>query len=116
MTTKLHIDISQGVVDVEGDPELVREVYRDFCDQLLGKVSFAKSSPQAQPASPVVDDPKSDTLADTENYRPANTVACPRPREEACQPHRPASTKATYRLGRIFFEKFKREALIRRLR
>lgn len=35
MHTKLHIDLSQGVVDVEGDLELVREIYSDFKDNLL---------------------------------------------------------------------------------
>lgn len=35
MHAKLHINISQGVVDVEGDLELVREVYTDFKDNLL---------------------------------------------------------------------------------
>lgn len=35
MTTKLHINISQGIIDVEGDPELVRAIYDDFKDQLL---------------------------------------------------------------------------------
>jgi hypothetical protein len=50
MTTKLHIDISQGILDVEGDPELVREVYRDFRDQLIGKVGFGSSTPTPSPA------------------------------------------------------------------
>ena len=35
MTTKLHINISQGIIDVEGDPELVRAIYDDFKEQLL---------------------------------------------------------------------------------
>lgn len=35
MATKLHINISQGVIDIEGDPDLVREIYGDFKDQLL---------------------------------------------------------------------------------
>ncbi|WP_332701137.1 hypothetical protein [Devosia sp.] len=35
MTTKLHINISQGIIDVEGDPELVRTIYNDFKEQLL---------------------------------------------------------------------------------
>jgi hypothetical protein len=34
MTAKLHINIAQGVIDVEGDPDLVREIYADFKDQL----------------------------------------------------------------------------------
>lgn len=35
MTTKLHINISQGVIDIEGDPDFVRDIYADFKDQLL---------------------------------------------------------------------------------
>lgn len=35
MTVKLHINISQGVLDIEGDAELVREIYADFKGQLL---------------------------------------------------------------------------------
>lgn len=35
VTAKLHINISQGIIDVEGDPELVRAVYEDFKIQLL---------------------------------------------------------------------------------
>ncbi|MFN4208288.1 MAG: hypothetical protein ACK4HG_17985 [Agrobacterium albertimagni] len=39
MTAKLHINISQGIIDVEGDPELVRAVYNDFKEQLLTGVA-----------------------------------------------------------------------------
>ena len=39
MTTKLHIDISQGVVSIEGDPGLVREIYSDFKNGLLNQVN-----------------------------------------------------------------------------
>lgn len=35
MTTKLHINLSQGIIDIEGDPDLVREIYSDFRDRLL---------------------------------------------------------------------------------
>lgn len=35
MNTKLHIDILHGVIDIEGDPDLVREIYADFKGQLL---------------------------------------------------------------------------------
>ncbi len=41
MNTKLHIDLSQGVVDVEGDLELVREVYADFKDKMLKGNEFS---------------------------------------------------------------------------
>lgn len=35
MTVKLHINISQGLIEVEGDADLVREIYFDFKEQLL---------------------------------------------------------------------------------
>lgn len=35
MTAKLHINLSQGIIDIEGDPELVREIYADFKDRLV---------------------------------------------------------------------------------
>ncbi len=69
MTTKLHINIAQGIVDVEGDPELVREVYRDFRDQLLSKVIFATPTPSATPAPKVADEPKDDTPAKPKEKR-----------------------------------------------
>jgi hypothetical protein len=33
--SKIHIDLSQGLVEVEGDTDLVREIYRDLKDLLL---------------------------------------------------------------------------------
>lgn len=51
MQTKLHINISQGIIDVEGDPDLVREVYADFKVQLLS-VAKTPAPPAATPASP----------------------------------------------------------------
>lgn len=44
MPTKLHINIPQGVVDVEGDPEFVREIYADFKDKLLNEKSISSRS------------------------------------------------------------------------
>jgi hypothetical protein len=45
MTAKLHINISQGVLDIEGDPDLVREIYTDFKGQLLASVTGRNPSP-----------------------------------------------------------------------
>ncbi|WP_428028175.1 hypothetical protein [Altererythrobacter sp.] len=41
MMTKLHINLAQGIVDVEGDPEFVSRVYSDFKDQLLSGTAFS---------------------------------------------------------------------------
>ena len=43
-TAKLHIDLSQGVIDIEGDPDFVREIYSDFKDQLTSGARFASPS------------------------------------------------------------------------
>ena len=40
MTIKLHINISQGIIDVEGDAAFVREIYANFKDQLLSGVKL----------------------------------------------------------------------------
>ena len=53
MTTKLHINISQGIIDVEGDPDLVRAIYDDFKHQLLDavkRVPPASAAPAPAPA------------------------------------------------------------------
>ena len=48
MHTKLHIDLSQGIVDVEGDIEIVREVYADFKERLMKGNEFSPiSTPKA---------------------------------------------------------------------
>ena len=39
--TKLHINLSKGVVDVEGDPDFVREVYADFKKGLLNGTGYS---------------------------------------------------------------------------
>lgn len=52
MTAKLHINISQGVLDIEGEPDLVREIYADFKDQLLSKATFASPPPPPAPPAP----------------------------------------------------------------
>lgn len=49
MIAKLHINISQGVLDIEGEPDLVREIYADFKDQLLSKATFASPPPTPTP-------------------------------------------------------------------
>ena len=66
MHAKLYINISERVVEVEGDPEFVREVYADFKDRLLNgldntpenpilngsSVKIKKSSPNRKKRSP----------------------------------------------------------------
>ena len=49
MTAKLHINISQGIIDIEGEADLVREIYADFKEQLLNGVTSATSATPSQP-------------------------------------------------------------------
>jgi hypothetical protein len=55
MTTKLHIDMSQGVIDIEGDPDLVREIYRDMKEHLLSGVPPSQGRAAAVVAAPASD-------------------------------------------------------------
>lgn len=49
MTSKLHINLSQGIIDVEGDPALVRAIYDDFKERLLHNATIvAASTPSPQ--------------------------------------------------------------------
>ncbi|WP_027233205.1 hypothetical protein [Phyllobacterium sp. UNC302MFCol5.2] len=59
-TAKLHINISPGLIDVEGDSELVREIYADFKTHLLSGVT-----PAALPQ-----DEREETIEPEDNGRP----------------------------------------------
>ncbi len=41
MTAKLHIDLKQGLIDIEGDPALVEKIYNDFKDRLSQPIAEA---------------------------------------------------------------------------
>lgn len=43
-TAKLHIDLSQGVIEIEGDVEFVREIYFDIKERLADGAKFTSSS------------------------------------------------------------------------
>jgi len=51
MQTKLHINISQGIIDIEGESDLVREIYLDFKDKLLIQLE----NPSGKTTPPVAD-------------------------------------------------------------
>ena len=51
MQTKLHINVPQGIIDIEGDPDLVREVYADFRDRLLDKLNSTSENPMQDGSS-----------------------------------------------------------------
>jgi hypothetical protein len=57
LTVKLHINISQGLIEVEGDADFVREIYADYRDQLLNGERMAPiSAPPKQGAGTEADD------------------------------------------------------------
>lgn len=59
MSAKLHINISQGVIDIEGDPDLVREIYADFKGQLLsGSVTRGQFGVEPNEAENAAEVPK----------------------------------------------------------
>lgn len=49
MQSKLHIDLTNGIVDVEGDAELVKSVYADFKDRLSAQPA-QRQTPSPAPA------------------------------------------------------------------
>jgi hypothetical protein len=54
--SKLHINLSQGLVEVEGDADLAREIYRDLKDHLLnGAPALGRAQPRAREETPPVD-------------------------------------------------------------
>lgn len=50
MNTKLHFSQGDTVFDIEGDADVVREVYRDIKDSLIGRLAAAKVV-QREPAA-----------------------------------------------------------------
>ena len=52
MTTKIHIDIKQGIVSAEGDRNFVREVYSDCKNKLLEEISQLALSREKQITEP----------------------------------------------------------------
>lgn len=51
MTVKLHINISQGLLEVEGDADFVREIYKDYRDKLLDSEVARVPAPAKKDAS-----------------------------------------------------------------
>lgn len=49
MQNKLHINLSQGIIDVEGDAELVRAIYEDFKGKLSPVSTTAAASVSSFP-------------------------------------------------------------------
>jgi hypothetical protein len=52
MPTKLHINLSQGVLDVEGEESFVKSIYEDFREEALKNFSSTAKPDQAPGATP----------------------------------------------------------------
>ena len=52
MSTKLHIDLSQGVIDVEGNESFVKSIYDDFREEALKNFSPSTKPDQTTPPPP----------------------------------------------------------------
>lgn len=79
MTTKLHINASQGIIDVEGDVDFVEKVYSDFKEKIEAMLSNppndggdplrdnATSEAESQPKSKTAKKKRSPKRAATDN-------------------------------------------------
>lgn len=54
MQTKIHINLTQGIIDVEGDVEFVKAVYEDFKDRIIENAAPTPPSTE-HPATPATD-------------------------------------------------------------
>lgn len=58
MQTKFHINVSQGIIDIEGEPDVVREIYADFKDKLLSQFGNWADDTAESPTTPETPAPK----------------------------------------------------------
>lgn len=71
-TAKLHIDLSRGVIEIEGDAEFVREIYIDFKERLTDGAKLT-------PASTHGSNQSHETSGETENEGSAS-LGKPKPK------------------------------------
>lgn len=71
MAAKLHINLSQGLIDVEGDPALVEKIYDDLKDVLSQRLASAVLPPEETPSAKETRnaDEASDVASDAEPKR-----------------------------------------------
>jgi len=93
MTTKLHINASQGIIDVEGDIEFVEKVYSDFKTQiesmLVNPPEPANPSINETPNTPEVAQKKTKTKKKAAKRPNANGSSKP-----AAQAYKPTIDKS----------------------
>lgn len=67
--TKLHIDLTNGVIEVEGEEELVKIIYADFKDRLAQHKSLPLTKPE-QAEETIASQPVSIKKSKKTNHRP----------------------------------------------
>lgn len=70
MITKIHIDIQQGIVSAEGDPNFVLQVYADYKEGFLGQVTQPALLQEGQASGPSTRRVKSASKKQTRQNRP----------------------------------------------
>ncbi|AUQ75284.1 hypothetical protein [Phaeobacter piscinae] len=78
MQTKLHINLSQGIIDVEGDVELVKAIYEDFKDRLATQTKPASNH---EPTGNRTDDEAQQSTKRTKSSRKPSTSKRSKPAE-----------------------------------
>lgn len=89
MTTKLHINLSQGIIDIEGDPDLVREIYTDFKEKLIRSTAM---TPQYQDTMAQGHEAGQES-ANTDNDTSAKARAKPRPKRRVTSTKKDSDTE-----------------------
>ncbi len=73
MTTKLKIDLTQGILEVEGSETFVRNIYRDFKIQFLGEEAVEEEKPTRRRRS------RKSTRSKSTKSSPAKAEPAPKP-------------------------------------
>lgn len=81
MHTKLHIDLSQGIIDIEGDSEFVREIYSDLRESIVQKAEVEDltrdEETKKEPKSPKRQTPRRSSSRKKAVQEATKTVADP---------------------------------------
>jgi hypothetical protein len=93
MNTKIHFSQGDTIFDIEGDAEVVREVYRDIKDSLIGRLGMVK--PVAAPAAEFSTTEEGVIAPDAKRRKPARkkrAMGAPAG-EQRAEPYQPSLVK-----------------------
>jgi hypothetical protein len=63
MASKIHINLAQGILDIEGDEEFVKSIYESLLDQVVAQFGNGKIADQSAAAADVQADDEQDVDA-----------------------------------------------------